>query len=113
MKQPPQQKPGRSKQDYATPSIFIAAVKARLGIRAFTIDFAADATNAKAERYIDEATDALSVDWSGQVVPGEWAWLNPPFADIRAVGPEVSGATRGRRTGGLSRAGVDRRELVP
>src|SRR5262245_24715580 len=78
----PQQRPGRSKQDYATPAVFIAAVQRRLGIEAFAIDFAADAVNAKAARYCDSTTDALRLEWAHLLLPGDWAWLNPPFANI-------------------------------
>ena len=38
----------RSKQDYATPAVFLEAVKRRLGIRTFPFDFAADAQNSVA-----------------------------------------------------------------
>jgi phage N-6-adenine-methyltransferase len=77
----PQQKPGKSKQNYATPPDFIDAVKSLLGIENFTIDLAADESNTKALVYYDEARDALAQDWARDLVPG-WAWLNPPFGDI-------------------------------
>lgn len=64
---------------YTTPDPFIAAVKRLLGIERFAVDLAADATNAKAPRYFDEAADSLQQDWG--VFVG-WAWLNPPFFDI-------------------------------
>jgi phage N-6-adenine-methyltransferase len=78
----PAQKPYRSKQDYATPQNFLDAAKRRLGIRDFAIDLAADATNAVATRFVDEATDSLSLQWAG--LWDGWAWLNPPFT---AIGP--------------------------
>ncbi len=81
MKQP-DQKPGRSKQDYATPAVFIQAVKWRLGIDQFAHDFAADATNAKAPTWFDEATDSLIVPHWETVIGDGWGWLNPPFAKI-------------------------------
>lgn len=78
----PEQKPGRSKQDYATPHDFIDAAKARIGIEAFAHDFAADATNTKAATYFDEARDAFSVpNWADWCYSG-WGWLNPPFSNI-------------------------------
>lgn len=78
----PRQKPNRSKQDYSTPEDFIAAVKHRLGIPAFVHDFAADASNAKAVSFFDEARDALSVPNWGDFCRAGWSWLNPPFNDI-------------------------------
>lgn len=80
-RQMPRQNPGESRQDYATPDDFIAAVKRRLNIRDFVVDLAADATNTKADIYIDEATDSLKTDW--RIYTGArlgWAWLNPPFS---------------------------------
>lgn len=77
----PEQKPGRSKQDYETPAEFIEAVKSRLNISRFEVDLAASGNNAKAAVYIDEETNSLEqcwIDWTG---PG-WAWLNPPFGHI-------------------------------
>lgn len=79
----PEQKPHRSKQNYATPENFIEATKRRLGIQAFAHDFAADASNTTAETFFDEARDALSVsDWASYCRSG-WGWLNPPFTAIR------------------------------
>lgn len=64
----PAQKPGKSKQDYATPDDFIRAVLWRLQIDKFSHDFAADATNAKAATYFDQARDALSVpNWNDSI----------------------------------------------
>lgn len=80
---PPTQKPGKSFQAYSTPDDFLIAVKMRLGIREFSIDLAADASNRKAKRWFDEQTDALSrAHWSQEIGRGKWGWLNPPFADI-------------------------------
>lgn len=75
----PQQRPGRSKQDYSTPDNFIVAVKAKLGIDEFSIDLAADSSNTKAAVWYDEAADSLQMEW--QHIKG-WAWLNPPFNKI-------------------------------
>ena len=80
----PAQKPHRSKQDYATPENFIAAVKARLGVEHFSFDFAADASNAKAAGFWTEAVDSLSrtpLEWASKI-DGGWGWLNPPFTKI-------------------------------
>jgi phage N-6-adenine-methyltransferase len=93
----PEQKPGRSKQDYATPDAFIRAVKARLGIIDFMHDFAADVTNAKAVNYFDEARDALRVSqWEAHCGSG-WGWLNPPFASI---GPWAKRCLQTKEAGG-------------
>lgn len=70
---------GESKQDYATPPEFIAAVKRRFGIRDFDHDLAASLENAKALRFFSEAVDSLAQDWSA--LRGD-LWLNPPFANI-------------------------------
>ncbi len=75
----PAQRPGKSKQDYATPDDFIAAVKKRFGIREFAWDLAADASNTKAVWFFDEEDDSLKQDWTK--LKGD-LWLNPPFADI-------------------------------
>jgi phage N-6-adenine-methyltransferase len=81
----PAQKPYRSKQDYATPAAFVAAVLARLGIPAFAFDCAADATNTKAPRFLDAEHDALRIPhWERLLEAEEWAWLNPPYTDIGA-----------------------------
>lgn len=97
----PEQKPGRSKQDYATPAIFIDAVKRRLGIEQFAFDFAADATNAKADYWWDEAKDALAqpVQRWADACGDEWGWLNPPFAQIAPWAKrcaEVAAKTNGK-----------------
>jgi len=78
----PVQKPGRSKQNYQTPVEFIEAVMDRLGITSFGYDLAAEEGNQQCLWFLDEDTDALSVNWDDLLLPGEWAWLNPPFAQI-------------------------------
>lgn len=79
----PQQKPGHSKQTYATPMRFIQSVMRRLGINRFAHDFAADHLNTQAATYFDEQRDALSVAcWADFIPLGTWGWLNPPFAKI-------------------------------
>jgi phage N-6-adenine-methyltransferase len=80
----PEQKPGRSKQNYATPRNFIEPVKARLAISEFQFDFAAEAENTKAPNYWTKEDNSLAksgVEWAAQV-SGGWGWLNPEFSDI-------------------------------
>ena len=82
----PQQKPGRSKQDYQTPRAFVDAVKFRLGVDEFSFDFAADdaGKNRVAESWWGPYCDSLSKTRQNWVnaASGGFAWLNPPFADI-------------------------------
>jgi phage N-6-adenine-methyltransferase len=73
----PRQKPGKSRQDYATPPEFIAAVVERFGPLAW--DLAADAKNHKAPSYYTAERDSLAQDWT--CLRGT-LWLNPPFGDI-------------------------------
>lgn len=77
----PAQKPGTSRQDFATPDLFIAAVKRKLGIEEFKVDLAASADNAKASLYYSEQDASLSQNWREWGVEG-WCWLNPPFSRI-------------------------------
>ena len=86
----PAQKPGKSKQDYGTPKVFLDAVKKRFNIARFCWDLAATAENAidglGAERCYfgpgrDRETDALASDCDWRDA-GVNLWLNPPFADI-------------------------------
>jgi phage N-6-adenine-methyltransferase len=72
---PPKQKPGRSKQDYGTPSEFIAAVEGRFGPLDF--DLACTAANKVATDW-PSGGDAFAITWSDL---GR-AWLNPPFSRI-------------------------------
>jgi phage N-6-adenine-methyltransferase len=81
----PAQKPGQSRQDFATPDDFIAAVKHRLGITEFVVDLAAGVGNAKAIRFLDKQHDSLAYDWTryrDRSWKSRWCWLNPPFEDI-------------------------------
>ena len=73
----PEQKPGRSKQDYATPRELIDAVEARF--RRLDWDLAASAENRKAAQFFSVAQNSLGQDWTK--LKGN-LWLNPPFADI-------------------------------
>lgn len=81
---------GNSKQNFATPAIFLAAVKARLQITEFAFDFAAEPSNAVSTCFWDEAENSLAqptARWLLQLCVGDntpgWGWLNPPFDDIR------------------------------
>lgn len=74
----PVQKPGRSKQDYATPWEFINAIQLRFHEN-FTFDLAASPLNAKATRWISEEQNSLAQEW--HKLDG-LLWLNPPFGKI-------------------------------
>ena len=72
---------GHSKQDYATPREFLAAVEKRWG--AMNFDLAADRSNRVCEEYYGPGSalgeDSLAKSW--EVLAGN-LWLNPPFSDI-------------------------------
>lgn len=105
----PAQKPGRSKQDYATPREFLAAVKVKFGIHEWAWDLAAVRENCVCPNYYGpDATaiahrDALLCDWTKR--RGD-LWLNPPYADI-APWAEKCGSTQvlRRKNAGNSEAG--------
>lgn len=81
----PVQKPGKSKQNYATPENFMIAITRYLGIEAFAFDFAAEKCNRKGTRFWTEEDNSLSkssLQWAKQVREGAWGWLNPPYSDI-------------------------------
>ncbi len=93
----PKQKPGRSKQDYGTPPELLRAIKSRLHITDFSIDLAASKENAITQVYLTEADDALRPDMTWNHRDGQWAWLNPPFANLydwtaKAVSESAIGA---------------------
>jgi len=76
----PAQKPGRSKQDYATPRPFLDAVERRFG--PIRLDLAAHQDNHVCPDWLGPGStkpDAFKVRWSNY--PGV-LWLNPPFEDI-------------------------------
>lgn len=77
----PKQQPGKSRQDYQTPSDFVAAVKAKLDITEFGFDLAASDTNKQADAFFSEAQDALADhnDWDNTF---GWNWLNPPYDNV-------------------------------
>lgn len=77
----PEQKPGRSRQDYGTPPELLLAVANRLRLDGwFSYDLAASKENTVVEDYFyTEEDNALTKFW--HYIDG-WCWLNPPFADI-------------------------------
>lgn len=76
----PEQKPWRSKQDYATPWSFVRAYEARWG--SFDVDLAATSRNAKAQRFFSPKQDSLRIPWATHFGRSVLAWLNPPFERI-------------------------------
>lgn len=73
----PAQKPGKSKQDYATPWKFIRALEKRFG--KIELDLAATKENTKAPLFITPEQDSLKQDWDRFDV--KLAFLNPPFSE--------------------------------
>jgi len=63
------------RQDWETPNELFAIINNEYQ---FTLDAAAENHNAKCERYIDEAEDALTV----HDLVGEKIWCNPPYFDM-------------------------------
>lgn len=88
----PAQKPGRSKQDFGTPRIFIDACEARFGD--LTCDLAASLENAKAPRYFTKADDTFTKDWAA--LEGT-LWINPEFGDIERYAEKLAAECRYRR----------------
>lgn len=85
MSKMPAQKPGRSKQDYGTPEVFLKAVRRALGVKDFSHDFAADDENAVCPSYWTIKDDSLKQSndkWREKVGLYGWGWLNPPFSHI-------------------------------
>lgn len=102
----PQQKPGRSKQDYSTPPAFLEAIARQFG--AIDLDLACRTDNMVAAYGLahDKGLDALTQDWETPIAcdaNGESggavynlhmalvrvAFANPPFADIRPWAAKV------------------------
>lgn len=85
-RKPPPQKPGKSETVVCTPPKFLVAASNFLGIRDFSIDFAANRETRIVPRYIGPgsrlADDALTLDWRGFVGSVEWGWCNPPYSNI-------------------------------
>lgn len=92
----PAQKPGRSKQDYATPRDFLDAVRAKFGVRAWAWDLAATRDNCVTESANYFGPDQLPSVWRDALV-ADWAklkgdlWLNPPYADIAPWAAKCAG----------------------
>lgn len=93
----PRHRRGKSKQDVATPRIFIEAACHKLRIREFSVDLAAHHGNFVVEPYITPDMDSLSDDVRWEDFTRQcWGWLNPEFADIH---PWVDKAWRASRLG--------------
>lgn len=69
---------GGSRQDYATPHDFVAAVEKRFGI--INCDLAASKENTKGQIWLDEKINSLAQEW--HKIKGN-LWLNPPFDNIK------------------------------
>ncbi len=90
MRKMPPQKPGRSKQNYATPWEFIRSVEARFGTP--EVDLAGTEKNKKAPIVLTKKADSLALPFLrgplpyDNFLPGWWDsllnWLNPPFGHI-------------------------------
>lgn len=74
----PAQRPGRSTQEVRTPRVLLRAVRALLGIDAFTVDLAATRENTVARNFYSKQANALRHPWH----LGGWNWLNPEFGTI-------------------------------
>ncbi len=103
-----------SRQDHATPQIFLHAVEQAFGAVPI-LDLAASGDNRKCETWIDAEENSLSVDWVERLAvvrrglfrsTGD-AWLNPPF---RGVDPWMekckSESARGMRIVSLTLASL-------
>lgn len=81
----PEQKPGRSKQDYGTPPELLHAIRRRLWIEDFILDAAASPDNAVCDNYcsLEQNRDGLEESWGWREARGGWTWCNPPYGDIQ------------------------------
>lgn len=102
----PRQRPATSKQTYETPAAFIAAVKARFGVKAFAWDLAAVATTNKSlkgayygpdNRYTARR-DAFANNWTE--LRGD-LWLNPPFNNIAPWAQKCAESAKPLADGGV------------
>lgn len=59
---------------YSTPARFFEDVSAEFG--PFDVDVAADAINAKCQRFYTKEDDGLTKEWKGRV------WCNPPYGRV-------------------------------
>jgi phage N-6-adenine-methyltransferase len=80
----PIQKPGQSRQDWATPPELLNAVRRRLHIENFALDVAASSENSVCDFYYTEEDNALGYNriWKNENDPTGWIWCNPPYGDI-------------------------------
>lgn len=90
----PEQKPGKSKQNYGTPWEFIKAVEQRFG--ALDFDLAAEEGNAKCEKYWTQEDDSLTLPWA-EVFPHGNLYLNPPFSNIGKWAEKCAEESRKRK----------------
>lgn len=85
-----------SRDTWRTPPEVFAALHAEFD---FKLDVAASEHNALVDYYITEGEDCLSTDWldaEGSGDRGWYAWLNPPYSNIRPFVARASEmATRG------------------
>jgi phage N-6-adenine-methyltransferase len=96
----PAQKPGRSIQNYATPDVFIAAVKRRFNVKEFYYDLAAEVETSKGRHSFCEEEDSLAQDWTKYT--SKSLWLNPPFGQIEPWAKKCAAyAEYARERGGL------------
>lgn len=99
----PQQRPGRSRQDYGTPDVVLEAVQRLLRISAFALDAAASPDNAVASRYYTATEDGLTQPWHDTGV----TWWNPPYGQCgRWTAKADAEAALGRVSVGLIPASV-------
>lgn len=75
----PEQKPGRSRQDYGTPLGLMMAVRKRFG--PIVHDLAATKSDSQATTFYSPEQDSLVQRW-GDDHPLGTLWLNPPFDHI-------------------------------
>jgi phage N-6-adenine-methyltransferase len=96
----PEQKPGRSKQDYGTPKEFLEAVRKRFNISDFDWDLAAHEGNHVTHNWLGRggrAPDSFEVDWStlqGRMRGDVHLWLNPEFGNIKPWAAKCAASTR-------------------
>ena len=66
--------PGVARTNFWTPDDLYNELNAKYG--PFTVDAAADESNAKCAKYFDESQDGRFQEWTGRV------WCNPPYKDL-------------------------------
>jgi hypothetical protein len=87
----PQQKPGKSRQDYRTPADFVAALKRRLGIVEFTITtWRRTRRTRRRDRGSGQGAtttrDAFRAPSWARYCRHGWGFLNPEYSDIEPMG---------------------------